>query len=146
MSSPLQTKCYSFQTFKLDRNNIILYMSFCNFLFHYILCSWDLTIMMIDSDHLTAIYIEKCLLPPEKSVCRTRNNSLYWTWNNRLVPNWERSTSRLYVVTLLYNLYAEYIIRNAGLDEAQAGIKIAGRNINNLRHADDTTLWQKLKN
>ena len=38
------------------------------------------------------------------------------------------------------NLYAEYIIRNAGLDEAQAGIKIAGRNINNLRHADDTTL------
>ena len=40
----------------------------------------------------------------------------------------------------LYNLYAEYIIRNAGLDEAQAGIKIARRNINNLRYADDTTL------
>ena len=40
----------------------------------------------------------------------------------------------------LSNLYAEYIIRNAGLDEAQAGIKISGRNINNLRYADDTTL------
>ena len=40
----------------------------------------------------------------------------------------------------LFNLYAEYITRNAGLDEAQAGIKIAGRNINNLRYADDTTL------
>ena len=40
----------------------------------------------------------------------------------------------------LFNLYAEYIIQNAGLDEAQAGIKIAGRNINNLRYADDTTL------
>ena len=40
----------------------------------------------------------------------------------------------------LFNLYAEYIIRNAGLDEEQAGIKIAGRNINNLRYADDTTL------
>ena len=40
----------------------------------------------------------------------------------------------------LFNLYAEYIIRNAGLNEAQAGIKIAGRNINNLRYADDTTL------
>ena len=40
----------------------------------------------------------------------------------------------------LFNLYAEYIIRNAGLDEAQAGIKIAERNINNLRYADDTTL------
>ena len=41
---------------------------------------------------------------------------------------------------LLFNLYAEYIMRNAGLDEAQAGIKIAGRNINNLRNTDDTTL------
>ena len=40
----------------------------------------------------------------------------------------------------LFNLYAEYIMQNAGLDEAQAGIKIAGRNINNLRYADDTTL------
>ena len=40
----------------------------------------------------------------------------------------------------LFNLHAEYIIWNAGLDEAQAGIKIAGRNINNLRYADDTTL------
>ena len=40
----------------------------------------------------------------------------------------------------LFNFYAEYIMRNAGLEEAQAGIKISGRNINNLRHADDTTL------
>ena len=40
----------------------------------------------------------------------------------------------------LFNLYAEYIMRNSGLEEAQAGIKIAGRNINNLRYADDTTL------
>ena len=45
----------------------------------------------------------------------------------------------------LFNLYAEYIMRNAGLEEAQAGIKIAGRNINNLRNADNTTLWQKVK-
>ena len=45
----------------------------------------------------------------------------------------------------LLTLYAEYIMRNAGLEEAQAGIKIAGRNINNLRYADDTTLWQKVK-
>ena len=40
----------------------------------------------------------------------------------------------------LFNLYVEYIMRNAGLEEAQAGIKIAGRNLNNLRYADDTTL------
>ena len=45
----------------------------------------------------------------------------------------------------IFNLFAEYIMRNAGLDEAQAGIKIAGRNINNLRYADDTTLMAKVK-
>ena len=45
----------------------------------------------------------------------------------------------------LFNLYAEYILRNAGLDEAQAGIKIAGRNINHLRYADDTTLMAESK-
>ena len=45
----------------------------------------------------------------------------------------------------LFNLYAEYIMRNSGLDEVQAGIKIARRNTNNLRQADDTTIWQKVK-
>ena len=45
----------------------------------------------------------------------------------------------------LFNFYAEYIRRNAGLEEAQAGIKIAGRNINNLRYADDTTLMAESK-
>ena len=45
----------------------------------------------------------------------------------------------------LFNLYADYIMRNAGLDEAQAGIKIAGRNINNLRCADDITLMAEVK-
>ena len=48
--------------------------------------------------------------------------------------------------TYLFNLYAEYIMRNTGLDEVQAGIKIARRNINNLRYANDSTLWQKAKN
>ena len=47
--------------------------------------------------------------------------------------------------TYLFNLYAEYIMQNVGLDEAQAGIKIAGRNINNLRYADDTTLMAESK-
>ena len=48
--------------------------------------------------------------------------------------------SRLHIVTCLFNLYVEYIVRNTGLEETQAGIKISGRNINNLRYADDTTL------
>ena len=57
-----------------------------------------------------------------------------------LVSNRERTMSRIYTVTCLFNLYAEYIMRNNGLEEAQVGIKIARRNINNLRYADDTTL------
>ena len=48
--------------------------------------------------------------------------------------------SRLYTVTVLFKLYAEYIMQKARLDEAHAEIKISGRNINNLRYADDTTL------
>ena len=51
----------------------------------------------------------------------------------------------VYTVTLMLNLYAEYITRNAGLNKAEAGIKIAGRNNNNLRYADDTTLTAESK-
>ena len=68
-----------------------------------------------------------------KSIQRNPLNS--YTLTNR-----KRSTSRLYIAPCLFNLYAEYIMRNAGLEEPQAGIKIARRNINNLRNADDTTL------
>ena len=51
-----------------------------------------------------------------------------------------------YILSLcLFNFYTERIMRNAGLEEAQAGIKIARRNINNLRYADDTHLWQRVK-
>ena len=51
----------------------------------------------------------------------------------------------LYMSPCLFNLYGDYILRNAGLDESQAGIKIGGRNINNLRYADDTTLMAESK-
>ena len=57
-----------------------------------------------------------------------------------MVINWERSKIRLILSPCLFNFYAEYIMRNTGLEEAQAGIKIARRNISNLRYADDTTL------
>ena len=60
------------------------------------------------------------------------------------------STSRLCIVTRLFNFYAQYIMRHAGLEETQAGIKIARRNINNLRYADDIILMaeteEELKN
>ena len=54
--------------------------------------------------------------------------------------NNDQTASASTLAHLLFNFYAEYIMRNAGLEETQAGIKIAGRNINNLRYADDTTL------
>ena len=63
---------------------------------------------------------------------------------NRLVPNRERSNQGC-ILSPLFNLYAEYIMSKTGLDEAQAGIKIAGRNSNNLRYADDTTLMAESK-
>ena len=53
--------------------------------------------------------------------------------------------SRQYIVTCLITLYTDYIMRKAGLDEAQAGIKIAGRNVINLRYADDSTLVEESK-
>ena len=56
------------------------------------------------------------------------------------MEKWTGSKLRKEYVKAIFNLYAEYIMRNAGLEEAQAWIRIAGRNINNIRYADDTTL------
>ena len=64
-----------------------------------------------------------------------------WTGSNLKKEN----IKAVYCQTCLFNLYAEHIMRNAGLHEAQAGIKIAGRNINNLRYAMTPPLWQKTK-
>ena len=77
---------------------------------------------------------------------QVKKQQLELDMDNRLVPNCERSTSRLCILSLcLFNLYAEYIMRNAGLDEAKAGIKTAGRSLDNLRYADDTTLVAESK-
>ena len=85
-------------------------------------------------------------LPASYETCtQVKKNSQNWIWINRLVPNRERSTSRLYIVTRLFKLYAEYFMRKAGLEEAQAGIKIASRNINNLNMQMTPPLWQKVK-
>ena len=67
-------------------------------------------------------------------------------WRKGNPPNTLSGTVNWYILSpCLFNLYAEHIMRNAGLEEAQAGIKIAGRNINNLRYADDTTLMAESK-
>ena len=65
--------------------------------------------------------------------------------NNGLIQNKERSMSRLLLSPCLFNLYAECIMQNARLDEAQAGIKIARKNINNLRYADDIAFMAESK-
>ena len=68
---------------------------------------------------------------------QVKKQQLKLDWNNKLVPNC------CILSPCLFNLSAEYIILNAKLDEAQAGIKIAGRNINNLRYVDNTALMAK---
>ena len=70
---------------------------------------------------------------------QVRKQQLDWTWNNRLVVG-KGVLQGCVLSPCLCNLYAEYIMRNARLEEAQVRIKITGRNINNLRYADDTTL------
>ena len=76
---------------------------------------------------------------------QVRKQELELDMDNRLVPNRKRVHQGYILSPSVFNLYAEYIMRNAGLEETQAGIKIARRNINNLRYADDTTLMQKVK-
>ena len=73
----------------------------------------------------------------QEATVRTEHGTTDWFHTGKGV----RQGSMLW--PCLFNFYAEYIMRNAGLEEAQAGVKIARRNINNLRYADDTTLWQK---
>ena len=79
-------------------------------------------------------------LPLEKSVCRSGSNSSNWTWNNRPFQIGKGVCQGCILSPCLFNLYAEYIIRNAGLDDSEAGVKVAGGNISSLRYADDTTL------
>ena len=92
---------------------------------------WEILKEMRVPGHLTCLL--RNLYEGQETTVRTKHETTD-------CQNWERSTLSLYIVTPIINLYAEYIIRNAGLGESQAGIKIAGRNINNLRYADDTVL------
>ena len=86
-------------------------------------------------DHLT--WLLRNLYPGQKATVRTEHGTTYWF-------QIEKGVCQGYIMSpCLFNLHAEYIMRNTWLDEAQAGIKIARRNINNLRYADDTTLMAK---
>ena len=82
-------------------------------------------------DHLTCLL--RTLYAGQETTVRTGHGTTEWFQIGKGVRQ------GCILSPCLFNLYAEYIMRNAGLEEAQAGIKIAGRNINNLRNADDTT-------
>ena len=86
---------------------------------------------MVISDHLTCLL--RNLYAGQEATVRTGHGTTDWLQIGKGVRQG-------YILSPCFlNLYAEYTMRNIGLDEAQAGIKIAGRNINNLRYADDTT-------
>ena len=93
---------------------------------------WKILKEMGIPDHLT--WLLRNLYPGEEAEVRTGYGTTDWFQIGKGVR--QGCILSLY----LFNLYAEYIMRNAGLEEAQTGIKIAWRNINNLRYADDTTL------
>ena len=90
-------------------------------------------------DHLTCLL--RNLYAGQEATVRTGHGTTDWFQIGKGVVR-----QGCILSPCLFNLYVEYMLRNAGLEEAQTGIKTAGRNINYLRYADDTTLWQKVKN
>ena len=100
-----------------------------------IITNWKILKEMGIPDHLTCLLRD--LFSGQEATVRTGHGTTDWFQIGKGV------CQRCILSHCLFNLYAECIMRNAGLEEAQAGIKIARRNINNLRYADDTTLMQE---
>ena len=94
--------------------------------------NWKILQEMAMSDHLTCLL--RNLYAGQEATVRTGHGTTDWFQIGKGLHQ------DCILSPCLFNFYAEYIMRNAGLDEAKAGIKIAGRNINNLRYEDDTTL------
>ena len=90
---------------------------------------------MAIQDHLTCLL--RNLYAGQEATVRNGHGTTDW------FQIWKGVHQGCILSPCLFNLYAEYIMRNSGLEEAQAGIKIAGRNINNLRYAEDTTLMSE---
>ena len=98
---------------------------------------WKILQEMGIPDHLTCLL--RNLYAGQEATVRTGQGK------KRLVPKGKGVCQGYILSSCLFNLYAEYVVRKVGLDEAQAGIKTAGRNINNLSYADDTTLMAETK-
>ena len=102
----------------------------------WITTNWKILQEVGIPDHLTCLL--RNLYAGREATVKTQHGKLDWFKIGK------RECQGCILSPCLSNLYAEYIMRNATLDEAQAGIKIVGRNISNLRYADNTTLWQKV--
>ena len=98
----------------------------------WITINWKILKEMGIPDHLTCLL--RNLYAGQEATVKTANGTTYWFRVGKGV------CQGCILSPCFFNLYAKYIMRNAGLEETQAGIKIAGRKINNLRYADDTTL------
>ena len=103
----------------------------------WITTNWKILQVMGIPDHLTCLL--RNLYAGQKATVRTRPGTTDWFQIGKEVRQ------GCILSCCLFNFYAEYIMRNAGLEEAQAGIKIAGRNTNNLRNADNTPLMAENK-
>ena len=103
----------------------------------WITINWKILKEMGIPEHLTCLL--RNLYAGQEATVRTGHGKTDWFQIGK------RVRQGCILSPCLFNLYAEYIMRNVGLEEAQAGIKIIGRNMNNLRYADDTPLWQKVK-
>ena len=98
---------------------------------------WNILNEMRIPDHITCLL--RNLYARQEATIRTGHETMGWFKIGKGVRQ------GCILPSCLFNLYAEYIMRNTGLDEAQVGIKIARRNLNNLRYADDTTLMAESK-
>ena len=98
---------------------------------------WKILKEMGIPDHLT--YLLRNLFAGQEATVRTGHGTTDWFQIRKGIHQ------GCILSPCLFNLYAEYIMGNAELEEAQAGIKIARKNINKLRYAEDTSLWQKVK-
>ena len=103
----------------------------------WITTNWKIIKEMGISDHLTCLL--RKLSAGQEATVRTRHGKTDW------FKIWKGIRQGCILSPCLLNLYAEYVTRNTGLDETQAGIKIAGRNMNELRYADDTILMAESK-
>ena len=103
----------------------------------WITTNWKILQEIGIPDHLTCLL--RNLYVSQEATVRTGHGTTVWFQIRK------GARQGCILSPCLLNLYAEYIMRNAGLDEAQAGIKIPGRNINNLRYANDTTLMAESK-